>query len=160
MKTIKGDITDMKADVIVNAANGIGPMGGGVAAAIRRAGGKQIEDEAIAVCKLQNPMVGEVYITGGGKLKCKYVFHAVTMKQPAEPSTVEIVRDCLYMLLKKARELKIETMALPALATGVGGVQKDKVAKVFVEVLKDVKDIDISVVDVSGEFIRLIEKYM
>lgn len=160
MKVVKGDITAMKADVIVNAANGIGPMGGGVAAAIKRAGGKEIEDEAIEVCKRENPAEGDVYVTTGGRLKCKYVFHAVTMKQPAQPSSIKIVERCLHSLLEKAREMNIKSMVLPALATGVGGVPKDEVAGVYARILGDVKDIDITIADVSGEFIEKLRKYL
>ncbi|MBA1333669.1 MAG: Appr-1-p processing domain protein [Firmicutes bacterium] len=160
MKTVVGDITSLEADVIVNAANGIGPMGGGVAAAIRRIGGIEIEKEAIEVCRRIDPSEGEVYVTGAGKLKFKYVFHAVTMKQPAQPSSIEIVKKCINSLLEKAREMKITSMVLPALATGVGGVPKEEVAKVYASMLGKVTDIDITVADVSGEFIKKLEKYM
>jgi len=148
MKVVKGDITTMEADVIVNAANGIGPMGGGVAAALRRAGGEEIEEEAIAVCKKEDPFEGQVYV------------HAVTMKQPAQPSSIEIVKKCLYSLLDKAREMGIKSMVLPALATGVGGVPKDCVAKVYAEILRNVNGIDITVADVSGKFIEILEQYL
>lgn len=160
MKTVTGDITSLEADVIVNAANGIGPMGGGVAAAIRRAGGREIEEEAIEVCRRTDPAEGEVYVTGAGKLKFRYVFHAVTMKQPAQPSSIEIVKTCLDSLLEKAREMEIASMVLPALATGVGGVPKEEVAKVYASILGKVIGIDITVADVSGEFIKKVEKYM
>lgn len=153
MKAVIGDITKAEADVIVNAANGIGPMGGGVALALRKAGGKVIEDEAKKVCKEQDPQVGDVYVTTAGKLKAKYVFHAVTMKQPAQPSSVEIVKKCLKSLLNKAREMKIKSMVIPALATGVGGVSKKDAAKAFKEILGDVTDIDITVMDINKEFI-------
>ncbi|MFO7152403.1 MAG: macro domain-containing protein [Bacillota bacterium] len=158
MKLSVGDITKAEVDVIVNAANGMGPMGGGVALAIKRAGGKEIEEEAIEVCKKLDPRPGDVYVTSAGALKAKYIFHAVTMKRPAEPSSVEIVRKCLHSLLEKAREMKIKSMALPALATGVGGVPKKDVAKVYKEVLENVEDIEITVMDVSGEFIKYLEE--
>jgi O-acetyl-ADP-ribose deacetylase (regulator of RNase III) len=160
LKVVKGDITALEADVIVNAANGIGPMGGGVAAAIRRAGGKEIEEEAIEVCKKEDPAEGDVYVTGAGKLKFKYVFHAVTMKQPAQPSSVEIVEKCLYSLLGKAKEMKVRSMVLPALATGVGDVPKDQVARVYASILGKVDDIEVTVADVSGDFIEKLEKYL
>jgi O-acetyl-ADP-ribose deacetylase (regulator of RNase III) len=158
VKLVMGDITKAEADVIVNAANGIGPMGGGVALAIKKAGGKVIEDEAIRVCSQLDPRPGDVYVTTAGGLKAKYIFHAVTMKRPAEPSSVEIVRKCLQSLLEKAREMKVKSMVLPALATGVGGVPKKDVARVYKEVLGDVEDIDITVMDVSGEFIKYLEE--
>jgi O-acetyl-ADP-ribose deacetylase (regulator of RNase III) len=159
MKFIKGDITKAKADVIVNAANGMGPMGGGVALAIRRAGGKVIEDEAIRVCQSQDPKVGDVYVTTAGKLDAKYVFHAVTMKRPAEPSSAAIVEQCLKSIINKAREMNVKSIAIPALATGVGGVSKKEAARVFSEVLSKVSDLDITVLDISDEFIEALKIY-
>ncbi|MGB9813980.1 MAG: macro domain-containing protein [Thermovenabulum sp.] len=156
MKAVVGDITKAAADVIVNAANGIGPMGGGVALAIKKAGGKIIEEEAIEVCKKMDPKPGDVYITTAGNLNAKYVFHAVTMKYPAEKSNIEIVRKCLDNLLKKAREMKVKSMVIPALATGVGGVPKREVAEVFKEVLSKVEDIEITVMDINEDFINYI----
>lgn len=157
MKAVAGDITKAKADVIVNAANGIGPMGGGVAFALKRAGGNVIEQEAIKACKEENPQVGDVYITTAGKLDAKYMFHAVTMKYPAEPSTIEIVTKCLKSLLKKAREKDVKSMVIPALATGVGKVPKKDVAKAFKEILGKIEDIDITVMDINEDFIKLLE---
>ena len=154
MKAILGDITKAKACVIVNAANGLGPMGGGVAYALKRAGGKVIEEEALQVCKKTDPQVGDVYVTTAGKLDAEYVFHAVTMKKPAQASNLEIVKKCLASLIKKARAMGVKTMVIPALATGVGGVPKKDVARVFKEVLKDIKDIDITVMDIDEEFIK------
>ncbi|MGI6485116.1 MAG: macro domain-containing protein [Tepidanaerobacteraceae bacterium] len=154
MKAVLGDITQADTDVIVNAANGIGPMGGGVAYAIKKAGGKIIEDEAIRVCKRNDPKVGDVYVTTAGNLKAKYVFHAVTMKYPAEPSNVQIVQKCLKSIIQKARELKVKSMVIPALATGVGGVSKKDAAMVFRQILADVKDIEITVMDINEDFIN------
>lgn len=158
MKAVIGDITKASADVIVNAANGIGPMGGGVAFAIKKAGGKVIEEEAIEVCKKLDPQPGDVYVTTAGALNAKYIFHAVTMKYPAEKSNTEIVRKCLNNLIAKAREMKIKSMVIPALATGVGGVSKKEAAEVFKEILKNVEDIDITVMDINEDFIKYISE--
>lgn len=155
MKAVVGDITSAEADVIVNAANGIGPMGGGVAYAIKKAGGKIIEDEAVKVCKEQDPQPGDVYVTTAGKLKARYIFHAVTMKYPAEPSSVEIVKKCLISILNKARETGVKSIVIPALATGVGGVPKKDVAQVFKEILGKIEDIDITVMDINQDFIDM-----
>jgi O-acetyl-ADP-ribose deacetylase (regulator of RNase III) len=154
MKAVLGDITKSEADVIVNAANGIGPMGGGVAYAIKKAGGKIIEEEAIKVCKQIDPNVGEVYVTTAGNLKAKHVFHAVTMKYPAEPSDIDTVRQCLKSILQKAREMGVKSLVIPALATGVGGIPKKDVAMAFREILGDVKDIEITAMDINEDFIH------
>lgn len=155
-----GDLTQVQADVLVNAANGLGPMGGGVAAALRRAGGQEIEEEAIAVCRREDPQPGDVYVTGAGRLAARYIFHAVTMKRPAEPSSAAVVEKCLYSLLAKAREYGVKSLALPALATGVGGVPKEAVAEIYARVLGAVEDLEITVVDPRGDFVALLEKAM
>jgi O-acetyl-ADP-ribose deacetylase (regulator of RNase III) len=156
IKAVRGDITKLQ-DVyyICNAANGIGPMGGGVAAAIRRAGGKEIEAEAIKVCKEQNPMPGDLYVTNAGKLPFKKVIHLVTMKEPAGPTSYDIVKTCLEHLVSYCQEHGIDKVALPALGTGVGNLDKTKVADIFKEVLEPVKDIEFIVVDIDEEFIAL-----
>ncbi|MBC7347854.1 MAG: macro domain-containing protein [Clostridia bacterium] len=158
LKWLVGDLTKVEADVLVNAANGLGPMGGGVAGALRRAGGEEIEKEAIAVCRREDPQPGDVYVTGAGKLRARYIFHAVTMKRPGEPSSPAVVEKCLHSLLAKAREYGVKSLAVPALATGVGGVPREAVADAFARVLGPVTDLEITVVDVNREFIDLLEK--
>ncbi|MCR4418743.1 MAG: macro domain-containing protein [Clostridia bacterium] len=158
MKCLVGDLTRVEADVLVNAANGLGPMGGGVAGALRRTGGREIEDEAIAVCRREDPQPGEVYVTGAGRLRARYIFHAVTMKRPAERSSLAVVEKCLLSLLEKARQYGVRSIALPALATGVGGVPREEVARAFARILGPVTDLEITVVDVHPEFIALVEE--
>jgi len=157
VRLIIGDITKMEADVIVNAANGIGTMGGGVAYAIKMAGGEVIEREAIRICNELEPKEGDVYVTSAGNLKAKYIFHAVTMKNPAQPSSIEIVKKCLLSLLKKAREYEIKSMVIPALGTGVGGLSKEEVAKIYKDILEGISEIDIMVIDRDGEFIKYLK---
>lgn len=158
LKWLVGDLTKVEADVLVNAANGLGPMGGGVAGALRRTGGEEIEKEAIAVCRREDPQPGDVYVTGAGKLRARYIFHAVTMKRPGERSSPAVVEKCLHSLLAKAREYGVKSLAVPALATGVGGVPREAVADAFARVLGPVTDLEITVVDVNREFIDLLEK--
>ena len=85
----KGDITELKVDAIVNPANSSGYMGGGVAGVIKRIGGFEIEKEAVSKAPIP---VGDAVVTTAGKLPCKYVIHAPTMKQPAMRIGVENVR--------------------------------------------------------------------
>lgn len=158
MKYFVGDLTKVSADVLVNAANGLGPMGGGVAGALRRAGGQEIEEEAIEVCRREDPQPGDVYVTGAGRLPARYIFHAVTMKRPGERSSLAVVEKCLDRLLEKAREYGVKSLAVPALATGVGGVPREQVAEAFARILGPVKDLEITVVDVNQEFIDLLAK--
>ena len=127
-----GDITKLEVDAIVNAANTRLVMGGGVAGAIKRAGGKEIEDEAVR----QGPIkIGEAVATTAGKLKARYVIHAPTMEMDFR-TNAEKVRLAMRAALKKAEELGIESIAFPALGTGVGGFPKDEAAKIMVEELK------------------------
>ncbi len=127
-----GDITKLEVDAIVNAANTHLYMGGGVAGAIKRAGGEEIEREAVK----QGPIkIGEAVVTTAGKLKAKYVIHSPTMELDLKTDENKI-RLAMRAALKKAEELGIESVAFPALGTGVGGFPKDKAAEVMVEELK------------------------
>jgi O-acetyl-ADP-ribose deacetylase len=156
IKAVHGDITKLQdVSYICNAANGIGPMGGGVAAAIRKTGGKEIEAEAIKVCQEQNPMPGDLYVTHAGTLPFQGIIHLVTMKQPAGPTSYDVVQTCLHNLVVYCRKQGIDKVALPALGTGVGNLDKTKVAAIFKEVLEPVKDIEFIVVDIDEEFITL-----
>ena len=127
-----GDITKLKVDAIVNAANTRLYMGGGVAGAIKKAGGKEIEEEAVKKGPIK---IGEAVETTAGKLNAKYVIHSPTMELDFKADENKI-RLAIRAALKKADELKIESIAFPALGTGVGGFPKDKAAKVMVEELK------------------------
>ena len=112
-----GDITEIKTDVVVNAANNQLWMGAGVAGAIKRKGGQTIEDEAVG----KGPVpVGEAVVTTGGALKAKYVIHAAGMGQDLS-TDADKIHACTLNSLKRAEELEIKTIAFPAIGTGVGG---------------------------------------
>src|SRR5687767_426537 len=76
VRVVQADITTLAVDAIVNAANSQLWMGGGVAGAIKRAGGEEIEREAVARGPIE---VGEAILTSGGRLPARYVIHAATM---------------------------------------------------------------------------------
>ena len=88
MEAVMGDLTEMDAEAIVNPANSLGVMGGGVALAIRRKGGREIEEEARAKAPIH---VGSAVLTTGGRLKARHVIHAPTMAMPAERIGIENV---------------------------------------------------------------------
>ena len=124
VRLIKGDITAVACDAIVNAANDHLWMGGGVAGAIKRRGGEEIEREAR---RLGPVPVGGAVATGGGRLPARYVIHAVTMGQDlvtSEPSIGAATQSALRL----ADELGVRSLALPALGTGVGGFPLDRAA--------------------------------
>jgi len=134
---IKGDITALKVDAIVNAANNKLVMGGGVAGAIKRKGGEIIEEEAVKKGPIK---IGEAVATSAGNLPAKYVIHAATMGMDFKTDEVKI-RDCVHSALVVAEELKIKSLAFPALGCGVGGFSLLASAKVMAqEVLKYLRE--------------------
>jgi len=139
ISVIKGDITEIKVDAIVNAANSYFLMGGGVALAIKKKGGRLIEDEA----KKKGPKkVGEVILTSGGNLPSKYVIHAVTMELDFKTDE-EIIRKATYNSLILAEENNLESIAFCALGCGVGNFSYQAASKIMAqEVFRYLRDIE------------------
>jgi len=131
---LTGDITKQEVDAIVNPANSMLIMGGGVAGAIRRVGGNEIEDEAIKHAPVP---VGEAVATGAGKLKAKYVIHAPTMERPAMHIGKRNVGLSVRGALKCAEGLKIRSIAFPGMGTGVGGLSLEEAAIAMVNDAKE-----------------------
>ncbi len=127
IKVIKGDLTEISADAVVNAANNQLTMQAGVAGAIKRKGGSIIEAEAVA----RGPVpVGEAVVTGAGALKARYVIHAAVMG-PDRVTDAEKVRLATRNALRRAGELGLKSVVFPALGTGVGGLDLDLAAAVM-----------------------------
>jgi O-acetyl-ADP-ribose deacetylase (regulator of RNase III)/ADP-ribose pyrophosphatase YjhB (NUDIX family) len=129
IKVVLGDITDFKVDAIVNAANNRGVMGGGVAAAIKKKGGKIIEDEAVKKCPIG---IGEAIFTSAGDLKAKYVIHAATMGIDYKTDEIKIRNSCRNSL-KVADELGVGSIVFPALGCGTGGFPLLASAKIMAQ---------------------------
>jgi O-acetyl-ADP-ribose deacetylase (regulator of RNase III)/ADP-ribose pyrophosphatase YjhB (NUDIX family) len=133
IKVVMGDITELRADAIVNAANNKLLMGGGVAGAIKRKGGKIIEEEALSKGPIE---IGQVISTGAGELAAKYVIHAATMGMDFKTDEVKIRNACKSSLYA-AGQLKINSIVFPALGCGTGGFALLASAKIMAqEVLK------------------------
>lgn len=133
IRTVQGDITEQEVDAIVNAANNHLWMGVGVAGAIKRKGGNEIEKEAMS----KGPIpVGEAVVTKAGKLKAKYVIHAAVMGQDLVTNE-EYIKNATLNSLKRAEELKLKSIAFPAFGTGVGGFPTDKCAEIMLSAVKD-----------------------
>src|SRR6266496_6230959 len=115
----KSDITTMAVDAVVNPANAMGIMGGGVAAALSRKGGPAIQKEAMSLAPIA---VGAAVVTTGGKLFAKQVIHAPTMEQPGMKVGVENVRRATRAALLAAGRNAYETVAFPGMGTGTGQV--------------------------------------
>jgi len=133
----QGDLTKISCDAIVNPANSFGYMGGGVAGAIKRVGGIEIENEAVSKAPID---VGKAIATTAGRLPCKYVIHAPTMKQPAMRIGVENVRLATKAALELGAELNLKTIAIPGMGTGVGRVPVEAAAEAIGSIAKEFED--------------------
>lgn len=128
IEVLKADITTVAADAIVNAANDHLWMGAGVAGAIRRAGGEEIEREAMA----KGPIaVGDAVATGAGRLPARWVIHAAAMGQDLR-TDADKIRRATESALRVADEVGARSIVLPALGTGVGGFPMDECARVMI----------------------------
>jgi O-acetyl-ADP-ribose deacetylase (regulator of RNase III) len=129
---VKGDIAQQDADAIVNAANNHLWMGAGVAGAIKRAGGQEIEREAVA----KGPIpIGEAAVTGAGHLKARYVIHAAVMGRDLR-TDADKIRQATQNSLRRADELALKSIAFPALGTGVGGFSLEECARIMLDVVQ------------------------
>jgi O-acetyl-ADP-ribose deacetylase (regulator of RNase III) len=125
----QGDLTDMDTDAIVNAANNDLHLGAGVAGAIRRKGGEQIQRECDAIGSI---LVGYAAITGGGKLKARHVIHAASM-QLGGGTTAANLRTSVAHSLRIAAERGLKTIAFPAVGTGIAGFPLDECATIILQ---------------------------
>ena len=123
----QGDLTEMETDAIVNAANNDLILGGGVAGAIRRKAGEEIQQECNAIGSIP---VGYAAITTGGKLKTRFVIHAASM-QLGGRTTAETLRHSTSHALRIASERGLKTIAFPAVGTGVAGFPMEECALVM-----------------------------
>ncbi len=145
IKVILGDITEEDTDAIVNAANSHLKHGGGVAGAIVRKGGKIIQEESnkIGYCP-----VGKAVYTSAGMLKAKYVIHAVGPKW-GEGDEENKLRSAVRSALELATELKLKSIAIPAISTGIFGYPKEEGTKVILdEVMRFLKERDTTLEEV------------
>ncbi len=119
VRVLVGDITEFDGDAIVNPANTLMLMGGGVAGAIRRKGGAEIEEEARGKAPVP---IGRAVATGAGRLRCRYVIHAPTVGTPGGESSPDRVYLATRAALEEARRIGVRRVAFPLMGAGVGGV--------------------------------------
>ncbi|ABW02120.1 ADP-ribose-binding protein [Caldivirga maquilingensis] len=135
VELMKGDITTLEVDAIVNAANPYLEHGGGVAGAIVRRGGWMIQEESREWVKKHGPVpVGGVAVTGAGRLKARYIIHTVGPRCGIEP--IEKLNDAVVNSLRKAEELNIVSIAFPAISTGVFGCPYDEAARIMAKAIR------------------------
>lgn len=131
LELVKGDITTLTLDCIVNAANRYLRLGGGVAGAIRRRGGQKIQGECNKIISRRGEIpTGEAVITTGGKLKAKYVIHAVGPVYGEGEEEIKL-RNATINGLKLADKYDLKSIAFPAISTGYFGFPKEKCAEIM-----------------------------
>ncbi len=128
IEVLETDITALEVDAISNAANTQLLHGGGVAAAIARAGGPLIDSESRAAAPIG---LGEAVSTSGGSMPCRWVIHAATMELGG-PTSADVIRRATRSTLEAAAELGARSLALVAFGTGVGGFPVDEAARIEV----------------------------
>ena len=129
----QADVTKLEVDAIANAANTQLAHGGGVAGAISRAGGPEIQRESNERAPIG---LGEAVETGAGDLPARWVIHAATM-EPGGPTSAEIVERATRSTLAAAERLGCRSLALVAFGTGVGGFPLEQAARIMVGVARE-----------------------
>ena len=129
IEVLQGDLTKQDVDAIVNAANNDLELGGGVAGAIARAGGPQIQAECRRIGAIE---VGDAAITGGGALQARYVIHAASMRLGGR-TTAESLRSSTRRSLEIAKDKGLRSIAFPAVGTGIAHFPMDECARIMLE---------------------------
>ncbi len=129
----QADVTALEVDAIANAANTELRHGGGVAAAIARAGGDELQRES----RERAPIgLGEAVETSAGGMPCRWVIHAATMELGG-PTSAEVIERATRSTLAKADELGARSLALVAFGTGVGGFPLNEAARIMVAAARE-----------------------
>ncbi len=139
IRLLRGDITHYPSDAIVNAANSELLPGGGVCGAIHRAGGPLIADECSRIRSERGRLAaGKAVATTAGDLPAKYVIHAVgPVWQGGDQGEAEVLASCYRESVRIADDLKLHSIAFPAISTGIFGYPLEQAAWVAIPTLVD-----------------------
>jgi O-acetyl-ADP-ribose deacetylase len=129
IEVLQADVTQLDVDAIANAANTQLKHGGGVAGAISRAGGPEVQRESDELAPIG---LGEAVSTTAGEMPSRWVIHAATMELGG-PTSADAIRRATASTLARAEELGAKSLALVAFGTGVGGFPIDEAARIEVE---------------------------
>lgn len=149
----QGSLLEAEADAIVNAANSLGLMGGGVAMVIKKAAGDVVEEAK----KLSPVAVGKAVMTTAGNLKFKSIIHAPTMEIPGIRIPLVSVGKATKAALKLADESGFSVVAFPGIGTGIDGVKKETAADAMLEMIQDFKAQQLKkivLMDVDSEIVQ------
>jgi O-acetyl-ADP-ribose deacetylase len=133
LEVIAADVTTLEVDAIANAANTQLAHGGGVAGAISRAGGPEVQRESSERAPIG---LGQAVETTAGDMPARWVIHAATMELGG-PTSADIIERATRSTLAKAEELGARSLALVAFGTGVGGFSLEEAARIMVEAARE-----------------------
>ena len=133
LEVLQADVTKLEVDAIANAANTHLLHGGGVAAAIARAGGPELQRES----REKAPVVlGGAVATTAGRMPARWVIHAATMVDPGGTTSADVIERATRSTVECAESLGARSLALVAFGTGVGGFPLDEAASIMVGVVR------------------------
>lgn len=137
IRIVQGDITEEPVDAIVNAANERLAHGGGVAGAIVRRGGYEIQEESDRWVRTHGPVrTGSAAITGAGRLPARYVVHAVGPVWRNRGDEDELLASAVTAALSLAAQHQVKTISLPAISSGIFGFPKERAARVILDAVE------------------------
>lgn len=166
MRILEGDITELTdVDAIVNAANGAGPMGRGVAGAIGFAGGLTLRNAVRTICQERGGFdAGECYVSPSGDLSSKgikWVYHAVTMRYPGSPTSYDVISKAMRATLDRAVKDGVKSIAFPGLGTGVGELDVQRVAAIMTAIAESyIAKINVTLIDIDKRFVEFCKQSM
>lgn len=139
IQILKGDITLLDVEAVVNAANSGLRGGGGVDGAIHRAAGPQLDEECMKIIsKIGSCPTGDAVITSAGVMKCKYVIHAVgPVWHGGNHNESQLLANAYRNSLRIALEYNIKSIAFPNISTGIYGFPKETAAKIAIDEVND-----------------------